>query len=279
MNRHNYWRKEIGHIIFEAETPAGKAFDIALLWFIVISIIAVMLESVTSIRLKYGMALRALEWVFTFAFTLEYIIRIYVARKPWRYILSFFGLVDLIAILPSYLSLFIVGSQYLLVIRSLRLLRVFRVLKLVRYLGEADILMRALKSSRAKIIVFLGTVMTSVLIIGSFMYLIEGEVNGFDSIPKSIYWAIVTLTTVGYGDISPKTPLGQVLASVVMILGYGVIAVPTGIVTVELSNISKQEKPFVKCSNCKPDDHDGDALFCKYCASSLKVLPEAVFKK
>lgn len=278
-NQLRQWRKKLGDIIFEAETPMGKAFDVILLWLILLSILAVMLESVNSIKMSYGELLRGLEWFFTALFTLEYFIRIYIARKRWHYIISFFGLIDLLAVLPSYLSIFITGSQYLLVIRSLRLLRVFRVLKLARYLGEADVLMRALKSSRIKITVFLGVVMTLVLIIGSLMYLVEGEANGFDSIPRSIYWAIVTLTTVGYGDISPQTPLGQVFASLVMILGYGIIAVPTGIVTVELSNVNNKEKNFVKCINCHPNNHDDDALFCKYCAASFKVVLEDVYKK
>jgi voltage-gated potassium channel len=269
-------RERLGRIIFESDTPAGKAFDIVLLWAIVLSIGLVMLESVPSIRANYGSSLRALEWFFTILFTAEYLVRLYTARNPLRYASSFFGVVDLLTIIPGYLSLFIIGAQSLLAVRALRLLRVFRILELSRYLGEASVLTSALRASRFKITVFLCTVLTLVMIIGSVMYLVEGPQNGFTSIPISIYWAIVTLTTVGYGDISPKTPLGQLISSALMIVGYGIIAVPTGIVTAELTRASRQgevearaaAKP-TSCSACGSSEHDADARFCKICGAEL----------
>ncbi len=253
-------KERLYHIIFESDTPPGKAFDVALLIAILLSVLTVMLESVGSIARQHGPLVRTFEWIFTFMFTIEYILRIYCARKRLGYVLSFYGIVDLISIVPTYLSLIIVGSQYVLMIRILRLLRVFRVLKLYHFLGEAQVLGRALRQSAAKITVFIGTVVTMVFIVGSLMYLIEGPENGFTSIPVSIYWAIVTLTTVGYGDIAPQTVAGQTLASVVMILGYGIIAVPTGIVSVEISKAEskkKEEKSKVKLDpmrmqNCNP---------------------------
>jgi voltage-gated potassium channel len=262
-------RSRLHEIIFEADTPAGKLFDIAVLLCIMLSVLAVLLESVSGIRLKYGGILRAAEWTFTILFTIEYALRLSTVGKPMRYARSFFGVVDLLAILPTYLSLIIAGTQSLIVIRALRLLRVFRILKLAHFVGEARMLRLAVRSSARKIIVFLGTVLTLVLIIGALMYLIEGEDNGFSSIPQSIYWAIVTMTTVGYGDIAPQTLLGKVLASFVMIIGYGIIAVPTGIVTVELSSIRKSVLTTQACPECSEDGHDADAKYCKYCASKL----------
>ena len=244
-------------------------FDIAILVLISLSIVLVMLESVPLIRESYGGALRIAEWIFTILFTIEYLVRIYAARKRLRYMVSFFGIVDLLAILPGYLSLFLLGSQYLIVVRSLRLLRVFRILKLARFLGEASVLRRALSASTPKITVFLGTVVTVVLIVGALMYVVEGEKHGFTSIPVSIYWAIVTLTTVGYGDISPQTPLGQTLSAFVMIIGYGIIAVPTGILTSELSRAERESNPL-KCTECDHSDHDDDATHCKYCGTELE---------
>jgi voltage-gated potassium channel len=223
------------HVIFESDTPAGKAFDVALLIAIVMSILVVTLESVSWIRVDYSALIKTAEWVFTVLFTIEYALRIYCAPRRLRYVRSFYGIIDLISIIPTYLSLFVAGTQYALVIRSLRLLRVFRVLKLTHFLGEAEVLRRALHQSAAKIIVFLGVVITMVFIVGALMYLIEGPENGFTSIPTSVYWAVVTLTTVGYGDIAPRTVAGQTLATIVMIMGYGIIAVPTGIVSVEMS--------------------------------------------
>jgi voltage-gated potassium channel len=266
----NHWRAKLHEVIFEAETPAGKAFDVALLIVIVLSVVAVMLESVPGIRAEYGPALRAIEWIITILFTIEYILRLLSVGHPLRYARSFFGLVDLLAILPTYLSLFIAGTQSLLVIRALRLLRVFRVLKLAHFVGEARMLHAALRASSRKIIVFLGAVLMIVLIVGSLMYLIEGPEHGFTSIPESVYWAIVTMTTVGYGDIAPQTFFGKVLASLVMILGYGIIAVPTGIVTVEVASALKTSTRTDACPECGADDHATDAKFCKYCGAELE---------
>lgn len=263
------WRHKLHEIIFEADTPAGKAFDLVLIASIVLSVIAVMLESVQSIRDSYGEILYAVEWFFTVLFTLEYMLRLLSVNRPLRYATSFFGIVDFLAIIPTYLSLVLPGSQYLLVIRILRLLRIFRILKLAEYLVEADILRRALRASRRKITVFLLTVLSLVVIIGAIMYVIEGPENGFTSIPISIYWAIVTLTTVGYGDVSPRTPLGQALASLVMLLGYGIIAVPTGIVTVELSRAGRAQVSTQACPACGATGHDDDAVYCKYCGEKL----------
>ncbi len=263
------WRIRLHEIIFEAETAGGKAFDVALLWAIVISIVAVMLESVQSIETEHGRLLRGVEWFFTLLFSLEYLARIISVGRPVKYIFSFLGIVDFLAVIPTYLSVFFAGSQYFLVIRAIRLLRVFRIFKLARFLGEADILVRALRASRFKITVFLGAVLSIVVIMGTIMYLIEGSDNGFTSIPRSIYWAIVTLTTVGYGDIAPKTVLGQALASMIMILGYAIIAVPTGIVTVELTQAGKSAVTTNACPQCGAEGHDHDALYCKYCGSRL----------
>jgi len=263
------WRTRLQEIIFEAETPAGKAFDIVLLGSIILSVLVVMLESVSSIRAQYGTALLILEWGFTLLFTLEYILRLLSVRRPRAYATSFFGLVDLLSILPTYISLLLPGTRYLLVIRILRLLRVFRVLKLAEYLNEAGVLGHALWVSRRKISVFLLTVVTLVVIIGTLMYVIEGEANGFTDIPTGIYWAVVTLTTVGYGDVAPQTPLGQTLATVVMLLGYGIIAVPTGIVTFELSRSSESPVSTEACPTCGREGHDTDAAYCKYCGSGL----------
>ncbi|MCH8317131.1 MAG: ion transporter [Bacteroidetes bacterium] len=263
------WKRKIHEVIFEADTPAGKAFDIALLWAIILSVVAVMLDSVKSIETYCGAFLRTLEWVFTIIFTIEYIARIISTGKPLRYIFSFFGLIDLLSIVPTYMSFFISGTQSLLVIRTLRLLRVFRILKLARYIGETQHLVRALKLSRPKIVVFLLSVVSIVIIMGTIMYLIEGQENGFTSIPRSIYWAIVTLTTVGYGDISPQTVLGQTMASFIMIMGYGLIAVPTGIVTTELVKIDKRNFTTAACLQCSEEGHDNDAKYCKFCGAKL----------
>jgi voltage-gated potassium channel len=256
-------------IIFEADTPAGKAFDVALLVCIIISVIAVSLESVAEIREAYGPYLRAVEWAITILFTVEYILRLLSVRRPLRYAFSFFGVVDFLAIVPTYLSLFVSGTQSLAVIRILRVLRVFRVLKLAHFVGEARMLQVAMRASARKIIVFLGVVLTIVLIVGTLMYLIEGEENGFTSIPRSVYWAIVTMTTVGYGDIAPQTVPGQVLASIVMIMGYGIIAVPTGIVTVEIASASRRSISTQACPDCGADGHAVDAVHCKHCGSKL----------
>ncbi|MEZ0482954.1 ion transporter [Fibrella aquatica] len=265
------WRARLHEIIFEADTAAGKAFDIALIASILLSVVTVMLESVASIRASYGDLLTRIEWFFTILFTIEYLLRLLSVKQPFRYTTSFFGFVDILSLLPTYLSLLLPGTQYLFTIRILRLLRVFRILKLSEYLSEASTLMGALHASRRKISVFILTVMLLVVIIGSMMYIVEGEEHGFDSIPTSIYWAIVTLTTVGYGDLSPQTPLGKALASLVMIMGYGIIAVPTGIVTAEISQATMKFKQVTSqaCPNCSQYGHDADATFCKYCGSRL----------
>jgi len=241
--RRHAWRRTRHQIIYEADTPLGRAFDVALLWAIVLSVAAVLLESVSRIRADWGAWLIAVEWMFTLLFTVEYAVRLATVDRPLRYARSFFGIVDLLAIIPTYLSLVFVGAQSLVVIRALRLLRIFRVLKLARYLDESRVLVAALKASRPKITVFLFSVLTLVVIIGALMYLIEGADSGFTSIPRSIYWAIVTLTTVGYGEITPQTTLGQFLAGAVMIMGYGIIAVPTGIVSVELAEAARAGTP------------------------------------
>ena len=263
------WRGALHQIIFEADTAAGKAFDVGLLWSVILSVATVMLESVSSIRAAYGDTLHALEWFFTVLFTIEYILRLLCVQRRLAYATSFFGVVDLLAVIPTYLSFFVPGSQYLLSIRILRLLRIFRIFKLTDYLSEASIIRSALLASRRKISVFLFAVLTVVIIIGSVMYAVEGEEHGFSDIPTSIYWAIVTMTTVGYGDISPQTALGKALASLVMILGYGIIAVPTGIVTVEMSQASRRGVSRQACQACGAEGHDLDAVHCKYCGERL----------
>ena len=265
-------RERLRVIIFEAETAAGRAFDVGLLFAILGSILIVCLESVTTISGRAAEALVIAEWVFTIAFTIEYLLRLYCIEGRWQYARSFFGLVDLLAILPTYLSFLIPGAQGLTVIRVLRLLRVFRVLKLARFLGEADVLTAALHSSRHKVIVFLVTVSCIVIIMGSSMYLIEGPEAGFTSIPRGMYWAIVTMTTVGYGDIAPQSVPGQLLASVLMIMGYAIIAVPTGIVSAELVQASSRSHNTRVCTQCSREGHDWDADYCKQCGSEL---PEA----
>jgi voltage-gated potassium channel len=264
------WRQRLHTIIFEADTRAGKAFDITLLVSILASVAVVMLDSVSAIHSSYGPQLAALEWGFTILFSVEYALRLASVRRPLAYVGSFFGVVDLLAILPTYLSLLVPGTQYLLVVRVLRLLRIFRILKLVEYLHEGRTLGRALLAARRKISVFLLTVITVVIIVGAIMYVVEGPASGFTSIPTSIYWAVVTLTTVGYGDIAPQSALGKGLAVIVMLLGYGVIAVPTGIVTLELSRASAPAVTTQVCPNCGAEGHDVDALYCKRCGSHLQ---------
>lgn len=263
-------RARLHEIIFESDTRAGRIFDLTLIWLIVLSVATVVLESVGDVRARYGPLLYTLEWGFTLLFTIEYALRLFSVRHPWRYATSFFGVVDLLAIVPTYLSVFVPGSQYLLVIRILRLLRVFRLLKLSEYVVEADTLRLALRASRRKISVFTSAVMLFVVIIGALMYVIEGEANGFTSIPISIYWAIVTMTTVGYGDLSPRTSFGQIVASVVMVIGYGIIAVPTGIVSVELAHAVREKRVTGQaCPSCSAAGHDPDAIHCKYCGAML----------
>ena len=263
-------RKKIYIIIFRSDTPAGKLFDVVLLFFILLSIISVFLESMASFREKHATIIHGAEWFFTILFSLEYALRVYSTHKPFKYIFSFYGLIDLIAFIPTYLSLIFVGTQYLVVIRAFRLLRVFRILKLSRFMYEGNILKRALKSSMYKIVVFLTSVITLVTIIGTLMYIIEGDESGFTSIPVSIYWAIVTITTVGYGDISPQSPLGQFLASILMIIGYGIIAVPTGIVSVEMSKATEEAKR--KCSFCHFPIHSERDRYCANCGKEIRPI-------
>ena len=253
-------RQKLYDIIFEADTPAGKFFDLALMATIVISIVAVLLESVSDIRNVFGRELRVVEFALTALFTIEYILRLLCVPRPIKYMTSFLGIVDLIALLPTFLGFYFEGSQSLLVLRSIRLLRVFRILKLGRFLGEAHELYDALKASAPKITVFLGAVVTVVLIMGATMYLVEGEENGFTSLPRSMYWAVVTMTTVGYGDIAPVTALGQALAALLMIMGYGVIAVPTGIVSAQLSQKAAKDISNRTCEHCFSEDHDSTAV-------------------
>lgn len=269
-------RHRIHEIIFEADTPAGRAFDIALLVLIVCSVLVVMLETVPGWSAPTRRFFLILEWFFTIAFTIEYVLRLYVTIQPIRYALSFYGLVDLLAILPAYLSVFLSGSHYFVLVRALRLLRVFRVLKLGKYLREGIVLRRALVASRDKITIFLFVVLILVLLVGALMYLVEGGTNpAFSSIPESVYWAIVTITTVGYGDITPITALGQFISSLLMIMGYGIIAVPTGIVTNELMQGGHPLRHSTQvCRSCSKEGHDVDATFCKYCGERLNVIEE-----
>lgn len=262
-------RERVHEIIFEADTPLGKLFDVALIVGIVLSVIAVMLDSVESVRTQYGAALSWLEWSFTIGFSIEYLVRLWCVPRPWRYATSFFGVIDLLAIIPTYASLVFPGGQYLLVIRVLRVLRVFRVLKLVQYLGEANALRVAIQESRRKILIFMLTLLMLDIIMGALMYLIEGAEGGFTSIPRSVYWAIVTMTTVGYGDISPVTNLGQGIAAMMMIVGYSIIAVPTGIVGVEIAHAMNKGASRRRCESCEAGEHDRDASHCKYCGTEL----------
>lgn len=264
------WQAKLHEIIYESEKPEGKAFDIALLACIVISIIVVILDSVQSLRAKYGDVFFILEWIFTGIFTIEYILRLICIRRPLKYVFSAFGIIDLLAIIPTYLSFIIAGAQSLLVLRVLRLLRVFRIFRLVHFLSELRFLSVAVVNSLRKISIFILFVLAVVVILGSVIYLVEGPENGFTSIPQSIYWAIVTITTVGYGDLAPATPLGKVIASFIMLLGYGIIAVPTGIVTTEMAlTARKKEQSNSACPACGREGHDRDAKHCKYCGASL----------
>jgi voltage-gated potassium channel len=272
------WKVKLHEIIYEADTPAGKLFDVVLLITILASIVLVMLESVKSFDSKYHDILNISEWIITILFSVEYIARIITVKKPLNYITSFYGIIDLLSTIPKYLSILFTGTHALVALRALRLLRVFRILKLGRYLGASNNLVSALKASRAKISVFLFAVVIVAIILGTIMYMIEGEENGFTNIPKSVYWCIVTLTTVGFGDIAPQTPLGQFIASLVMILGYGIIAVPTGIVSAEYTNQSKNKDHAKKddinlntqsCPNCSAEKHKDNAEFCYNCGHKL----------
>ncbi|WP_179007728.1 ion transporter [Winogradskyella forsetii] len=285
-DKHN-WKTKLHEIIYEADTPAGKLFDVVLLIAIVASIILVMLESIKSFDLRFHSFLNISEWIITILFTIEYFLRIITVKKPLKYITSFYGIIDLLSTIPKYLSLIFIGTHALVALRALRLLRIFRILKLVRFMGASNQLASAIKASRAKISVFLFAVIIAATIFGTIMYLVEGEENGFDNIPKSVYWCIVTLTTVGFGDIAPQTALGQFIATLIMILGYGIIAVPTGIVSAEYTKasendtnkkkLSDEEYKHVKnvtlntqtCMNCLATKHQDDAEFCHKCGFQL----------
>jgi len=268
LARFRPWQKKLYKIIFGYDTFIGKLFDIVLLVAIILSVLAVMLESVGEIGLQYGSELRSIEWVFTILFTIEYVGRVLSSPRPLRYIFSFMGIVDFLSIIPTYFSLFIEGAQLLLIIRFIRLVRVFRILKLSRYIRGGHILRKALIDSRHKIIVFFGSILIVVVIVGTLMYLIEQGQGGFDSIPRGIYWAVVTITTVGYGDISPTTVLGQTLASFLMIIGYAIIAVPTGIVTSEMVKAKDNEK-LEQCPECKTVMISDQSVFCHRCGAKL----------
>ncbi len=265
----NHLRKKIYTIIFEADTKYGKLFDIVLLWFILLSVLIVCLESIQSLNQNFKSLFITIEWILTGFFTIEYFLRIISTDKPKKYIFSFFGLIDLLAILPAFIGLFITGAHSLVVIRLFRILRIFRLLKLSRYIGEAEVLKAAIVSSKQKITIFLLVVLIIVVFMGSVMYLIEGRDSGFTSIPHSMYWAIVTMTTVGYGDLAPQTDLGKFLAAILMIMGYAIIAVPTGIITAELTS-AKNQKIGKKCPDCKKPITNDDFKFCPQCAASLK---------
>lgn len=263
------WRARWFHIIFGHDDPPGRRFDVILILVILSSIAVTVLDTVTELQASWKVAFYVLEWLFTAAFTAEFVLRLMVVKRPGRYVFSFFGMVDLLAVLPTYLSLFIVGSQYLVVIRALRVLRIFRILKLTQYVGEADILWATLLRARHKILIFISTILTLVLIFGALMYLIEGPGNGFTSIPRSMYWAIVTMTTVGFGDITPHTPLGQFVTSIIMLVGYSIIAVPTGIFAAELAAEMRAKQTF-HCTACGLGEHSADARFCRGCGAVLE---------
>ncbi|MCB1050779.1 MAG: ion transporter [Acidobacteria bacterium] len=265
----DHWCSKLYIIIFEHDTPAGKRFDEFLIALILLSVVTVVIGSVKSLRLTYGSLFFTLEWAFTLIFTVEYLLRLLCHGRPLRYMVSFFGWIDILAILPTYLDLVIPGAHYLIAIRILRVLRVFRILKLIHYIGAADLLMKAMASSARKIAVFLLAVLALVVVLGSLMYVLEGEKNGFTSIPVGIYWAIVTMTTVGYGDISPATPAGRFLAAMVMLLGYGIIAVPTGIVTVEMGELRRKESSLTMCQRCGEKRHLSQARYCQTCGERI----------
>lgn len=267
------WRSRLHTVVFEADTAAGRLFDVIVIAMILLSVVAVSLETVSGLPPALAEGLRVLEWVLTGLFTVEYALRLMAVQRPLAYAASFYGVVDLLAILPSWIALVFPAARVLLVVRILRVLRVFRVLKLARFLNEAQVITGALRASARKITVFLVAVCTIVIVVGSLMYLIEGPEHGFTSIPRSMYWTVVTLTTVGYGDIAPKSPLGQAVASLVMILGYGIIAVPTGIVTAEIAQQGRRPDSTAistqMCAVCGADDHQGDAAFCRHCGTAL----------
>jgi len=269
VNKSKYWRHRLHEIIYEADTRLGKVFDIVLLILILLSVVLVALESIDEFQKNFSSFLNISEWFITIFFTIEYILRLISVKKPIKYIISFYGIIDLLSTIPKYLSLLFVGSQSLVALRALRLLRVFRILKMTRFIGESNILMKALISSRAKVGVFIFSVLVICIICGTLMYMIEPDESGFTSIPEGIYWCIVTLTTVGYGDIAPITPLGQFIAALIMIMGYGIIAVPTGIVTAELTEKNKISKNTQACLHCMANDHQDNSIFCYKCGEKL----------
>jgi len=268
-NEQTTLKTQLYTIIFGHNTPSGKLFDLVLIYTILFSVLIVILDSVDVLSTNYGLFFRVTEWVLTIFFTIEYAIRIYCSPNRWRYIFSYYGIVDLLAIIPSYLSLFVSGISYLLIIRLLRVLRIFRILKLVQYLREANVLMRSLAMAKRKIFLFFSFVVVLATIFGSLMFIIEGPENGFTSIPKSIYWTIVTITTVGYGDITPLTTLGQVIAAFVMLTGYSIIAVPTGIFTAEIAQEMQRQRQHIFCQNCEKTGHENDAEYCRHCGAEL----------
>jgi voltage-gated potassium channel len=269
QNKREVLKERLFSTIFGHDTREGKLFDIALIYIILISVLAVLLDSVSVLSGRYSIYFLTIEWTLTIFFTIEYGLRIYCSPNRWRYIFSYYGIVDLLSIIPSYLSLFITGASYLLIIRLLRVLRIFRILKLVRYLSDMNVLLRSLISSRRKILIFFAAVLVLATMFGSLMFVIEGPDNGFTSIPKSIYWTIVTITTVGYGDITPQTMLGQIVASLVMLTGYSIIAVPTGIFTAQMSLEIMRQRQSKACQNCERSGHEEDASYCRHCGAEL----------
>ncbi|MDD3742652.1 MAG: ion transporter [Lentimicrobiaceae bacterium] len=271
-SRQQALKNHLYNIIFKADTPKGKLFDVVLIWTILASVALVILESVTEYRHDYQLWFLIGEWFFTIVFLAEYLLRIYIVRRKKAYIFSFFGIIDLLSVLPTFIAVLLPGAQFLMAIRILRLMRIFRIFKLSNYLAEAELLRRALLASSRKILVFFSAIALLVVVIGSAIYVIEGPQHGFKDIPTSIYWAVVTLTTVGYGDISPQTSVGQFFASIVMVLGYSIIAVPTGIMTVALSQAVRKSNPSdIQCTSCQRYNHDADASFCKYCGQDLNI--------
>ena len=262
-------KRLVHEVIFGTDTPAGRHFDVVLIIVILASVLVLMVASIQELPANIFFTLYIAEWVFTIIFTIEYMLRFYSSPRPFKYATSFFGVIDFLSVIPSYLSLIIVGGNYLAIIRLLRVLRVFRVLKLVRYLGEANVLLRSMMMSRRKIMIFFFSVLVLSVIFGSLMYIVEGPEHGFNSIPKSVYWTIVTITTVGYGDITPQTPLGQFIAALAMLTGYSIIAVPTGILTAELAQEIQREKERRVCGSCGKIGHDADANFCRNCGAKL----------
>lgn len=263
-------REKLRDIIFGTDTKAGRYFDLGLIVCIVLSVALVFLDTIESVNSRYGTWIRIAEWGFTGIFTLEYLLRLYCSAKPWQYARSFYGVVDLLSILPSYLALFFPGANFTLVIRVLRLFRIFRVLKLLRYLSEGNVLLRAMMQSSRKVFLFFFSVSLIVMVLSAVMYVVEGPENGFSSMPQSIYWTIVTITTVGYGDITPQTPLGQGIAAFTMLIGYSIIAIPTGILTSEISQEVVRRKDLRRCSNCLKSGHELNALYCDKCGSELE---------